>query len=691
MRLLILILVFLSGNLLMAQTKSVSLNTAGTLQNQISVSERTSISTLSVSGNIDARDFQFLRDEMKVLSVLNLSGAIIKTYTGTNGTITDSLVTYPANGIPDHAFYNRAKHTYKSTLTSIMMPSGLTDIGKLAFYFNWNLSGTLTFPASLKNIGNYAFYGCYNISTFSISSNNTRYSTSNGVIYNKLQDTLFLCPNAKTGNYTTLTTTKHIAASAFENCYKLTDVTLSANIQSIGNYAFSYCSGIAGDLTLPAGLTKMGEGCFYHCDKLTGSVNIPATLTNWGNYCFLHCDNITSFSVNTSNPLYTSANGSVFSKNMDSLFICPPAYSGNYNIPATVRLIGSHAFYNCGKITGTLNIPAQVEYIGYYAFYGCKLLANFTVDATNNVFTADNGVLITKDRKRLVNCPPLLSGNYQMPNELTSIDPAAFNNCTALTGYLKIPANTTSIGGFAFYNCTGISGFEVDAANTRYSAADGVLFSGLGDTLLVFPLSKAGTYNIPNTVKVVGPFAFDGIEAMTSITIPESVIEIGNYAFEYCTGLTEINLPYSVDSIGPGAFYNCTGLKKLTVANEIPPIVDYYSLEAIDKNSCSLIVPTAAKVNYAKAPYWESFKNISEQSLFLDIKNPVNNKLKAYSSNQTIHLQGLTKGNNIELMDMNGRIRGKFISDDPMMSIPFPHRGFLMIKSGDETTKIIVK
>jgi hypothetical protein len=307
------------------------------------------------------------------------------------------------------------------------------------------------------------------------------------------------------------------------------------------------------------------------------------------------------------------------------------------------------------------------------------------------VFTTDNGVLITKDKIRLVNCPPLLSGNYQMPVELESIDPAAFNNCTALTGYLKIPANTTSIGGFAFYNCTGISGFEVEAANTRYSAADGVLFSGLGDTLLVFPLSKAGTYNIPNTVKVIGPFAFDGIEAITSITIPESVIEIGNYAFEYCTGLNEINLPYSVDSIGPGAFFNCTGLKKLIIANENPPIVDYYSLEAIDKNSCSLIVPIAAKVNYAKAPYWESFKNISEQSLFLDNKAPVINRLKAYSSNQTIHLEGLTKGGNIELIDLNGKIRGKYISIDQAMSIHFPHRGFLMIKSGDDATKLIVK
>lgn len=690
MRFFTLILLLISVNLLMAQSKSVSLSTAGTLVNQLSASEKASITTLSVSGNMDARDFQFLRDEMKVLSVLNISGATIKAYTGRNGTISDSLVNYPANGIPDYAFYNKIKHTYKSTLTSLMLPSSLLTIGKLAFYFNWNLAGTLTFPTSLKNIGDYAFYGCYNISSFSISTNNTRYSTNNGVLYNKSQDTLFLCPNAKTGSYIVLTSTKHIAGSAFENCYKLTDISLPSGLQSTGSYAFSYCSGITGDLTLPEGFDKMGEGSFYHCDKLNGNINIPSTLTSWGNYCFLHCDNIASFSVNAANPMYASSNGSVYSKNMDSLFICPPAYTGNYTIPASVRLIGSHAFYNCSKITGILQIPALVEYIGYYAFYGCKQLSGFDIDPANNIFAVDNGVLITKDRKRLVNCPPLIAGNYQIPPEVLSIDPAAFNNCTALTGYLNIPAATTSIGGFAFYNCTGISGFTVDDANTRYSATDGVLFSGHGDTLLVFPLSRAGSYNIPSTVKRIGPFAFDGISAMTSITIPESVVEIGNYAFQYCTGLSQMNLPYSVDSIGPGAFYNCTGLKKLTIANEIPPVVDYYTLEAVDKNLCSLVVPTSSKTNYAGAPYWDAFKNISEQAMFLEDPHPNENKMKAFVRDQTLQIQGIVAGTEIELIDLHGRVLRKVVANDNKMQISFSNKGMLIVKSAKETTKLII-
>ena len=145
-------------------------------------------------------------------------------------------------------------------------------------------------------------------------------------------------------------------------------------------------------------LKKLGEGAFYGCWNLIGTINIPSTLVDLGNYCFLESNNVMAINVATSNPVYSSDNGLLFSKNVDTLFVCPPAKSATINIPSTVKLIGSHAFYNCSKLTGTLNIPQIVDYIGYYAFYGCTGLSSFSVDSNNSFFTSEDGVLLSKIR-----------------------------------------------------------------------------------------------------------------------------------------------------------------------------------------------------------------------------------------------------------------------------------------------------
>ena len=54
---------------------------------------------------------------------------------------------------------------------------------------------------------------------------------------------------------------------------------------------------------------------------------------------------------------------------------------------------------------------------------------------------------------------------------------------------------------------------------------------------------------------------------MTNITIPDSVIVIGHYAFQDCTSLTSITIPDSVTVIRDDAFTNCSG--SLTINSKI--------------------------------------------------------------------------------------------------------------------------
>ena len=85
---------------------------------------------------------------------------------------------------------------------------------------------------------------------------------------------------------------------------------------------------------------------------------------------------------------------------------------------------------------------------------------------------------------------------------------------------------------------------------------------------------KMDSVYIPNNVKSIGNYAFDGT-GLTSVMIPNSVTSIGIAAFAGCTGLTSVIIPNSVDSIGIDAFVGCSGLRDVTIGNSVTSIGDY--------------------------------------------------------------------------------------------------------------------
>jgi len=130
------------------------------------------------------------------------------------------------------------------------------------------LSGALVLPASVNTIGDYAFYNAKQISAINVDGANQRYSSDNGVLLNRTQDTLFVCPFAKTGSFIVPATVKHINYSAFDGCAGISALTLPNSLQSIGAYAFEYCTGLA-KIHLPQSITDIANGAFYSCSNLT--------------------------------------------------------------------------------------------------------------------------------------------------------------------------------------------------------------------------------------------------------------------------------------------------------------------------------------------------------------------------------------------------------------------------------------
>ena len=163
------------------------------------VPNRATITDLTVTGNIDARDVRFMRDQMPVLAVLDMSGATIVSYD-----------IYPANELPACAFTDPNTFVGKTSLTSVQLPAGLTGIGNSAFDGCSGLSGTLTLPAGLTSIGKYAFYDCSGIT-----------------------DTLTLPKDLAS-----------IAHDAFKGCSGLNALVLPANLTDIEDAAFQDCSSL---------------------------------------------------------------------------------------------------------------------------------------------------------------------------------------------------------------------------------------------------------------------------------------------------------------------------------------------------------------------------------------------------------------------------------------------------------------
>lgn len=139
---------------------SMHCDTAGGLKDNI-ISAKT-IRKLTIIGNIDARDIQFIRDSMTLLTELDISGATIQSYSGLEGTDYGNAVFYPANQLPVYSFSRYADMTYlpKKMFYSVILPNDLISIGDYAFFNCDTLTQTLRLPAGLASIGNFSFFNC---------------------------------------------------------------------------------------------------------------------------------------------------------------------------------------------------------------------------------------------------------------------------------------------------------------------------------------------------------------------------------------------------------------------------------------------------------------------------------------------------------------------------------------------------
>ena len=137
----------------------VNLSTAGGLCDKVDTNQKREITDLKITGVINAKDFQFMRDEMRSLTVLDIKNTRIEAC-NENVLNTPYGWTNKADYIPESAL------EYHPYLKTIHLPSGLKGISMMAFKRAKNLTGTITIPASVSEICSVAFEEDILITTF---------------------------------------------------------------------------------------------------------------------------------------------------------------------------------------------------------------------------------------------------------------------------------------------------------------------------------------------------------------------------------------------------------------------------------------------------------------------------------------------------------------------------------------------
>ncbi len=170
-------------------------------------------------------------------------------------------------------------------------------------------------------------------------------------------------------------------------------------------------------------------------------------------------------------------------------------------LPESVRTIGSSAFSGCEQLQ-YLNIPSRCEQIGSAAFAKCLKLSSISVSSKNPSYICIDGILYTKDGRKLVQ---YLAGrtksSYNMPSGTESIEEYAFWGAPLLTD-ISLSPRLKEIPEYAFANCSGL----------------------------------------------------------TSVVLPYNIESLMAYSFSDCYNLKTVSLPDSVGYIDEKAFYLTNGV-----------------------------------------------------------------------------------------------------------------------------------
>ncbi len=413
-------------------------------------------------------------------------------------------------------------------------------------------------------------------------------------------------------------------------------------------------------------VTEVAEEAFQsHLEIET--ITVPDGVTVIGNKAFSLVPNVIYHGTATGSPWgANTVNGyeedSLFYSDNSKTRLTASRHITSVVVPATVRVIGTRAFYYKSSLT-SVTLPEGLDTIGNQAFGVCEGLEGITIPSTvkhigksafYSAFLPSATVTIGDAELSIGNGAFAYSNmkNIELGNRVTFIDNGAFNSCTHLDSII-VPNSVQYIGRMAFcYNYSG----------------------------------SIKKIRLPEGIDTIRFQTFFGCTGLEEVNIPSTVVYIDSAAFHECWELTKLTLPAGLTHIGEAAFFQCRNIDTLISLAPVPPVAFANTFKQMNRNLV-LIVPCGSVAAYRNAPYWNYFVNIQDDCEAVpEVELP---EVSIFSAAyQNIVVEG-AEGEVVVVYDMEGRQVADGIARG-RCSLRVPAPGVYLVKIGTRPLQKVV-
>ena len=492
------------------------------------------------------------------------------------------------------------------------LATGVNTIAAGAFYGHPFLE-RMTFDATVINIGKEAFFACDKLESIAVNdfmdeasflaevTVGENWSGSAEVIFSGLSWDIGVTKGAMTATLysdgrlaiTGSGLMKNWASASAVDWYSkrntITKVTFDGDIQSIGAYAFSGCESLS-DCVLPDSVSNIGQYAFFDCKGIT-FFRVPDKVTTINTYTFANCTSLywvdCGLGVQSIEPFafagcptarYIAINGSAAE-------VKGNAFQGDKN--ATLLIVGKQQMTDFTDYTGindaaTGSVDTKVFRICYLKdIEQGRLLKRYAANNTTAAIGSTGSYANTSDLYaysfdsnndgkadylHVAGASAMettWADKTQVPwneiretltkvcveDDVTSVGPYAFEDCTALT-FARIGKGAATFSTHAFYNCSSLKEFlcNVRSFSTGSLTADSNVFVNAGASAGFSVVFEDDATRIPG-------YLFYNCKNLTNLTLGKGISSINSFAFAGCTGMKTIYIKSTkIDSTDPKIF-----------------------------------------------------------------------------------------------------------------------------------------
>lgn len=425
---------------------------------------------------------------------------------------------------------------------------------------------SITIPKRVVSIPHNLFYIFDKVESIIVDEENLNFKSIDGVLFSKDGKRLIAYPVAKPcSEYTVPDGVEIIGERAFSNSIGLETINLPDSIKSIERYSFSgsglhrfvqpknqkricantfeFCQQLH-IVELQEGLKVIDDDAFDSCTALE-KIDLPDSLMIIGKSAFEDCR---LRSIKIGPKVHSLLNSTFIFNKLESIelgkgisFIGKHVFGFNpikeLVIPDNVKVIETQAFDCCNRLS-KVHIGTGLRYISSEAFHRCEKLAKVTVDRDNPKYYSFNNIIIDRFTSEI---PPLDKVELAHP-ELEGLKPVI----TLLPEGLVYP-------------------------NRLFTEEDGVLF--VGRKLFKYPEDKKDTsYTIPDWVKDIEPYAFQGCKYLEEVTLSPNIMRVAEHAFQNCRSIKKVVFPRGITNIGYQALEGCENLRQVVLPETLEVI-----------------------------------------------------------------------------------------------------------------------